>query len=77
MQTKLDSFFESLLNVVVGYLIALGSQLLVFPLFGINIPLADNILIGMIFTVVSIARSYLIRRWRNKKVSCPNCGFCR
>ena len=64
-QSKKHSFAESLFNVAVGYGIALASQILVFPLFGIHIPLHDNILIGIIFTVISICRSYALRRLFN------------
>jgi hypothetical protein len=61
-QTRLSSFGESCLNVAIGYGVALVSQLVVFPLFGIHIPLSSNIAIGAIFTVISIVRSYVIRR---------------
>ena len=61
-QTKIGSFTESCINVAIGYSVALASQLLVFPLFGIHIPLSSNIAIGAIFTVISIARGYVIRR---------------
>lgn len=61
-QTRLGSFTESCLNVAIGYGVALASQLLVFPLFGIHIQFSSNIAIGAIFTLISIARSYIIRR---------------
>lgn len=67
-QTRLGSFIESCMNVAIGYGIALASQLLVFPWFGINIPLSSNLAIGGIFTVISIARSYIIRRWFNARL---------
>ena len=63
MQRKRHSFIESITNVLIGYLIAVGSQILIFPIFNIHIPLKDNFLIGMYFTVISIVRSYTIRRW--------------
>ena len=66
MQTRLQSFIESFINVAIGYGVALISQILVFPLFGINIPMESNLLIGAIFTVISIARSYLVRRVFNR-----------
>ena len=66
MQSRLQSFIESCLNVAIGYGIALASQILVFPWFGINIPLRSNIAIGAIFTVISIVRSYLVRRAFNR-----------
>lgn len=65
-QTKLHSFLESLSNVAIGYGVALASQLLIFPLYDIYIPLSHNIQIGLWFTAVSIARSYILRRWFNK-----------
>lgn len=62
MQTRLMSLIESVTNVLVGYLVALATQWLVFPLFGVNLSLGDNLLIGLAFTVVSIIRSYALRR---------------
>ena len=65
MQTKRHSLLESLVNISIGYLTALFSQFLIFPLFDINIPIQDNLLIGLYFTIISLARSYLIRRYFN------------
>ncbi len=67
MQTKKQSFLESLTNIIIGYVTALISQLLIFPLFDIIIPFTDNLLIGLYFTIVSLIRSYLVRRWYNKR----------
>ena len=68
-QTKLQSLIESITNILIGYFVAIASQLAVFSLFGINIPLSDNLLIGVWFTVISLIRSYAVRRyfnWRHK-----------
>ena len=65
MQTRRMSLVESVTNVVVGYLVALGAQLIVFPLMGISVSLNQNLLIGIIFTAVSLARSYVLRRLFN------------
>ena len=59
MQSKFQSFMESLTNILIGFLTALCSQLLIFPLFNINIPIQDNLLIGLYFTLISLVRSYL------------------
>ena len=64
-QSRAHSLIESLANVAVGYGVALASQLLIFPLYGIHVSLSTNIAIGVWFTVISIARSYVIRRWFN------------
>ena len=72
MQSKFQSFIESLTNILIGYFTALGSQLLIFPLFNINIAIQDNLLIGLYFTLISLVRSYVLRRYFNKKVSNSN-----
>lgn len=64
-QSRLSSFIESLANVVVGYGISLLANFLIFPLFGFHITLRQNLLIGVWYTGVSIARSYALRRWFN------------
>ena len=69
MQSKLQSLLESLSNIAIGYSVAVLSQLLVFPLFDIDVTLGDNLLIGAYFTAISLLRSYIIRRWFNKRVS--------
>jgi len=56
------SLIESLLNVAIGYVVAVVTQLVVFPNFGLDVSLSDNLLIGAFFTVVSIARSFAVRR---------------
>lgn len=66
LQSKTQSIIESISNVVIGYIVALLSQIIVFPMFGIHIPLSDNIAIGLWFTVISIVRSYIVRRLFNK-----------
>ena len=65
-QPRWQSVTESLVNVFVGYAVAVAAQVVIFPHFGLQVPLADNLRIGALFTVVSIARSYLLRRIFNR-----------
>lgn len=67
MQTRTHSLLESLANIAIGYGIALLSQLVIFPWYGIHIPLSENLAIGAWFTVISLARSYAIRRWFTRR----------
>ena len=67
-QTRLGSLIESIMNIIIGYGIALLSQILIFPMFDIHIPLSSNLLIGAWFTVISLIRSYVIRRWFNARL---------
>lgn len=67
-QSKIESFIETCLNTAIGYVISLASQLVVFPLLGIHVPLSTNLKIGFWFTLISIARGYVIRRWFNARL---------
>ena len=62
MQTRIQSFIESVANVAIGYVVALVTQLIAFPLLGIPVSIEQNLLIGVIFTAVSLVRSYIVRR---------------
>ena len=61
-QSRSMSLVESIANVVVGFGIAVLTQIAVFPIFGLQVSLADNLVIGLVFTAVSIARSFALRR---------------
>ena len=61
-QTRKKSAIESITNVLIGYCVALLSQIIIFPFFDINISLESNIYIGMWFTVISLVRSFVVRR---------------
>ena len=61
-QSKEDSFLEAATNVALGFVLALVTQAIVYPLFGISTTLATEGSIAVIFTVLSLARSYLVRR---------------
>ena len=61
-QSRFMSLVEAVANVIVGYGVAVVTQILIFPLFGLHTTLAQNLKMGAVFTVVSIARSYLLRR---------------
>lgn len=64
-QTRLGSLLESLMNIFIGLLISIGANLIVLPAFGYPVSPGDAIGIGLVFTLISLIRSYLIRRWFN------------
>lgn len=64
-QTKLESLIEALINVLIGYGVAIASQIIIFAHYNMSVPLSQNLLIGFWFTLISIARSYAIRRFFN------------
>jgi hypothetical protein len=63
-QTRLESFVEAWINVGIGFGINFAANMLILPQFGFTrLTLATNFVIGMLYTVISVARSYVIRRW--------------
>ena len=60
-QSRLMSFVEAMANVVVGYGVAVLVQIVVFPVFGIAVSVGQNLRAGLVFTAVSIARSFLLQ----------------
>lgn len=64
-QTRIGSLIESLANIAVGYLVALVSQLLLFRHYGIEVDVEVNLKIVAWFTLVSLVRSYVLRRYFN------------
>ena len=67
MQTKKQSFIEASTNTAVGFVISLASTFVIFPLVGFESSPSKNIVVTLFFTVVSIVRGYVIRRFFNKK----------
>lgn len=67
MQSRLSSLIESFTNIAIGLLINTTAQHVLFPLWDIHISVSENLQIAMAFTVISLIRSYTIRRWFNKK----------
>jgi hypothetical protein len=56
------SLIEAVTNVAVGYVLAIVTQIVVFPIFGLHTTLAQNLQMGAAFTGISIVRSFLLRR---------------
>jgi len=68
-QTKTHSWVEAWTNVAIGYVINVVANLLIFPLFGINIAFTTNLGMGLIYTIISVIRSYVLRRVFNRKTT--------
>ncbi len=62
MQPRWLSLVEAVTNIVVGYCLAVLTQVLAFPMFGVSVSLGENLGIGAVFTVVSLVRSFVLRR---------------
>lgn len=67
-QSRLGSLIEALANVVIGFGINWAANMMILPLFGFHVTGAQAFGIGVFFTVISIARSYALRRWFNARL---------
>ena len=61
-QSRFMSLVEAIANVAIGYGVAVVTQILIFPVFGLHTTLVQNLKMGGIFTIVSLARSFALRR---------------
>lgn len=67
-QSKLSSLYEALMNIVIGFFINYWANMVILPLVGFHITHAQNWFIGILYTIVSLARQYTIRRWFNARL---------
>lgn len=67
-QTRIGSLIEACINVLIGYIINFCANLLILPLIGFHISVGQNLFIGLLYTIISVARSYAIRRWFNARL---------
>ncbi len=64
-QTRKQSAVEAVANVAVGFSINFTANMLIFPLFGWEISAQQNVVLGVAYTLISLARSYCLRRFYN------------
>ena len=57
---------EAATNVAIGYLVSVAANIIVLPVFGYDVTIADSFAIGLAFTAISLARSYILRRVFNR-----------
>ena len=65
-QSKKHSAFEAVTNVVIGYVINVIANMVILPLFGVDVSVSQTLGISICFTAISLARSYVLRRIFNK-----------
>ena len=66
--SRLGSLIEACANVAIGFGINWVANLLILPLFGFNVTGSQAFNMGLMFTVISVVRSYAIRRWFNARL---------
>lgn len=66
MQSRIMSATEAITNVAIGYVVSVIANIIVLPMFGYDVTIADSFAIGLAFTIISLARSYILRRIFNR-----------
>ena len=61
------SFVESWVNIFIGYAINFTANALILPFFVEGFTVKKNLILGVLYTCISLVRSYCIRRWFNRK----------
>ena len=64
-QSRSASVLEALTGTVVGFLLAIWVQRLLFPALGHDLALEENALVAAVCTLLSLMRSYCLRRLFN------------
>jgi len=64
-QTRLGSLIEVCINILIGFSINWIANMYILPLYGFAITGGQAFSMGLLFTVISVVRSYVIRRWFN------------
>lgn len=67
-QTRIGSLIEALMNVAIGLLVSVVANAIVFPRFGFQPTVGENVAISLIYTAISIVRQYVLRRWFNARL---------
>ena len=67
-QSRLASFYEACISTAFGFVFSVLLSMIVYPMHGHSFTLVQNMSITAIFTVASIARGYVIRRWFNARL---------
>ena len=67
MQSKKQSLIESLTSTTIGIIIGIVLNLTILPVFGYPVSVVDSLWISLIFTAISVVRSYAVRRIFNSK----------
>jgi hypothetical protein len=62
MQSRMMSAVEAVANIAIGFLVSVAANIIVLPLFGYDVTVADSFAIGLAFTAISLVRSYALRR---------------
>lgn len=67
-QSRIGSLIEAAANIVIGFTINWCANMLILPMYGYAVSGKTAFSIGCVFTVISLVRQYVLRRWFNQRL---------
>lgn len=67
-QTRLGSLIEAMISTIIGLAVTMTAAPIIYPIFGHSFTTAQNFGIAAVFTVISVVRQYVVRRWFNARI---------
>lgn len=67
-QTRRQAIVEVWVGIVIGFALNWSMNWLLLPLVGAKFTGLENFSLGMIYTLVSVMRGYVIRRWAGRHI---------
>lgn len=68
-QSRTSSMVETCVSIAIGFIVSMIITAAIFPAYGHHVSVGDNLQITSIFTIASVARGYLVRRWFNARLT--------
>lgn len=65
MQSKIQSVFEVICGLCIGFTVSVLAGRWIYPLYGMTPSWSANTMVTLWFTAISLVRSYLVRRLFN------------
>jgi hypothetical protein len=64
-QTRLESLVEVCINVAIGFCVSYSVGPLLYAYLGVEYNYLSNFVVTAGYTILSVVRSYIVRRWFN------------
>lgn len=68
LQSKLESLIEAVFNTIIGFVVSFAAWPICGWLFDLEYTSDQHVQVIAFFTVLSVARGYIVRRWFNHRI---------
>jgi uncharacterized membrane protein YwzB len=68
IQSRLESLIETLINTAIGFVVSYTAWPVAAIMFDVHYSAGQHVGITVFFTIISVARGYVVRRWFNARL---------